>query len=129
MNSLAVYCLISGAASALVSGLLASVWAKSRSPGWFALSLVFVWIIVSTLPVSARPWEHARLPADAAHFVATMIWAAPFVVAGVLGLAPFVASGASRSKIVIASLVASVVAAPVSIVSGIYGACSLGDCL
>ena len=129
MSWLVGYCLVTGVSSILILSVLANVWAKSRSPGWFALSLVLAWIIVSTLPVTARPWEHARFPADAAHFFATMIWVAPFVVAGVLGLAPFVAAGASRHKIVIACLVASVVAVPISLLSGTYGACSLGDCL
>jgi hypothetical protein len=129
VNWITGYCLGTGASSAVVFSALANVWAKSRSPGWFAISLVVVWIIVSTLPVSARPWEPARFPADSAHFVATVIWAAPFVVTGVLGLAPFVSSGASRSKIVIASLVASVVAVPASFLAGLYGVCSLGDCL
>ena len=127
MNSLVLYCLGSGGASALIFGPLALLWAKSRSPGWFALSLVVAWIVVATLPVSARPWERTIFPADAAHFVANMIWAAPFLIAGVLGLAPFVAAGASRNRIVVASVVASVVAVPVSFISGLIGVCSLGE--
>ena len=114
-------CFVTGTCAALVFSMLASVWARSRSPGWFALSLVVVWIVVSTLPVSARPWERVRFPADAAHFVATMILAAPFVVTGVVGLAPFVAAGASRNRIVVVSVVASVVALPVSLISGLFG--------
>jgi hypothetical protein len=120
-------CLVTGVSSALVFSVLANVWAKSRSPGWFALSLVVAWIVVATLPVSARPWERTRLPADAAHFIANMIWAAPFLIAGVLGLAPFVAAGASSNRIVVASVVASVVAVPVSFISGLIGVCSLGE--
>jgi hypothetical protein len=120
-------CLVTEFSLVLVFSVLAKVWAKSRSPGWFALSLVVAWIIVATLPVSARPWERARFPVDAAHFVANMIWAAPFLIAGVLGLAPFVAAGASRREIVVASVVASVVAVPVSFISGLIGLSSLGD--
>jgi hypothetical protein len=56
-----------------------------------------------------------------------MIWAVPFLIAGVLGLAPFVAAGASRKEIVIASIVASVVAVPVSFISGLFGLSSIGD--
>ena len=123
------YCLVTVTSSVLVSSVLANVWARSRSPVRYALSMAVVWIVVATLPLSARPWEPVTFPADAAHFVATMIWAAPFVVAGILGLVGFVAAGASRNAIVIASLVASVVAVPVSFLSGLYGVCSLGDCL
>jgi hypothetical protein len=112
-------CLVTGTCAVLVFSVLAGLWARSQSPGWFALSLLVVWIMVAMLPVSARPWERTRFPPDAAHFVATMIWAAPFFIAGVVGLAPFVASGASRREIVIASVVASVVAAPVSLISGL----------
>jgi hypothetical protein len=127
MNWINGDCVVTGVSSVLVFSVLASVWAKSRSPGWFALSLVVAWIIVATLPVSAPPWERARFPVDAAHFVANMIWAVPFLIAGVLGLAPFVAAGASRKEIVIASIVASVVAVPVSFISGLFGLSSIGD--
>lgn len=129
MSWLAGYCLVAVATSVLISSLLAIVWARSRSPFRYVLSMAVVWIALSTLPLSARPWEAVRFPADAAHFVATMIWATPFVVAGVLGLAPFVASGASRNRILVASLAASVIAVPISFLSGLYGVCSLGDCL
>ena len=129
MNSLAVYCLASGAASALISGVVAAVWAKSRSPYSYVLSMATVWVAISTLPLSARTWEMGTFPADPAHFVATMIWVAPFVIGAVLALVWLVATGASRKDIAAASLLASILAAPLSIVSGIYGACSLGDCL
>jgi hypothetical protein len=129
MNSLTVYCFVTGAVSVLISSALAIVWARSRSPVRYALSMAGVWVFISTLPLSARSWETAAFPADPAHFLATMLWAAPFIIAAVLALAGLVAAGSSRKLILLASVAASVVAAPVSILSGIYGACSLGDCL
>jgi hypothetical protein len=39
----------------------------------------------------------------------------------VVGLAPFVAAGASRNRIAVVSIVASVVALPVSLISGLFG--------
>jgi hypothetical protein len=129
MNSLIVYCVVTAAASTLILGVLAGVWAKSRSPYRFVLSIVVVWAVISTLPLSDRSWAMARFPADSAHFVATLMWAGPFVVAGVVGLVSLVKIGASRKLILLASLGASAVAAPVSLLSGLYAACSLGDCL
>jgi hypothetical protein len=67
MNSLTVYCVVTGAASTLIFGVLASVWA--------------------------------------------------------------VKIGASRKLILLASLGASAVALPLSLLAGLYAACSLGDCL
>jgi hypothetical protein len=128
MISLALYCLGSGAACALIFGPLALLWAKSRSPWRFLLSVAAVWIGIGILPLSARSWEEARFPEDPAHFLATVIWAAPFIAA-TLALVWPVAAGASRKAILLASLAASLVAAPISILSGLYGACSLGDCL
>jgi hypothetical protein len=129
MNSLIVYCVVTAAASTLILGVLAGVWAKSPSPYRFVLSIVVVWAVISTLPLSDRSWEVARFAADSAHFVATLIWAGPFVVAGVIALVSLVKIGASRKLILLASLGASAVAAPVSLLSGLYAACSLGDCL
>jgi hypothetical protein len=129
MSSLAVYGLVTVAISVLISSVLASVWARSRSPVRYSLSMAGVWIAISTLPFSQRSWEAVTFPADGAHFFATMIWSAPFFIAAVLALAGLVAAGSSRKLILLASLAASVVAAPFSILSGLYGACSLGDCL
>jgi hypothetical protein len=129
MTPLAVYCFITVAVSVLISSVLAIVWARSRSPVRYALSVAAVWAFISTLPLSERSRETATFPADAAHFFATMFWAAPFVIAAVLALAALVAAGSSRKLILLVSLGASVVAAPLSILSGLYGACSLGDCL
>jgi hypothetical protein len=128
MISLALYCLGTAAACALIFGPLALLWAKSSSPWRFVLSLALVWIVIGTLPLSARSWEEVRFPADPAHFLATMIWAAPFIAA-TLALVWPVAAGASRKAILAASVAASLIAAPISILSGLYGACSLGDCL
>jgi hypothetical protein len=33
-----------------------------------------------------RSWEMATFPADPKHFVATLFWSAPFVIAAVIGL-------------------------------------------
>jgi hypothetical protein len=129
MSWIVGYCLVTVAASVLVSSLLAIVWARSRSPVLFAVSMAGVWVAMSTLPLSTRSWESVSFPADAAHFFATMFWAGPFVIAGVLALAGLVAAGAARDKILVASVVAAVVAVPISFLTGIYGACSLGDCL
>lgn len=129
MNWIGGYCLVTGSSSVVIFSVLAMAWAKSRSPRRYALSVVAVWVIVSTLPLSARPWESTTFRADAAHFRATMIWAAPFMVCGLLGLVGFVATGASRNKILVASLATSVVAVPISFLSLLYGVCSLGDCL
>jgi hypothetical protein len=129
MISLTVYCLVTLAASALISGVLATLWAKSRSPYRYVLSMAAVWAVIATLPLSARSWEMATFPADLRHFVATAVWSAPFVIAAVIALVGLVAVGASRNKILVASLVASAVAVPISFLSGIYAACSLGDCL
>jgi hypothetical protein len=128
MSSLALYCFGSAAVCALIFGPLALLWAKSCSPWRFLLSAALVWTLIGTLPVSARSWEEATFPADPSHFLATMIWAVPFI-AVTLALAWPVAAGASRRVILLASLAASLVAAPISILSGLYGACSLGDCV
>src|ERR1700722_7129535 len=129
MNSLTAYCVVTAVAFTLILGVLASVWARSRSPYRFVLSMAVVWAVISTLPLSERSWDVARFPADPAHFVATLIWAGPFVVAGGVGLVWPVKIGASRKLILLASLGASAVAVPVSLLSGLYAACSLGDCL
>jgi hypothetical protein len=129
MKTLIEYSVVTVAASTLILGVLAGVWARSRSPYRFVLSIVVVWAVISTLPLSDRSWEVARFPADSVHFVATLMWAAPFVLAGVVGLVSLVKIGASRKLILLASLGASAVAAPVSLLSGLYAACSLGDCL
>jgi hypothetical protein len=129
MSDLFLYCIGTILASAVVSGGLATVWATSRSPYRYVLSMAVVWVAVSTLPLSVRSWEMATFPADRAHFVATLFWSAPFVITAVIGLSRFVRIGATRNAILLASLVASVVALPVSFLSGIYASCSLGDCL
>jgi hypothetical protein len=129
MSDLLLYCIETTVASTVVSGALAILWAKSRSPYRYVLSMAVAWAVISTLPLSARSWEMATFPADLRHFVATAVWSAPFVIAAVIALVGLVAAGASRNKILVASLVASVVAVPISFLSGIYAACSLGDCL
>jgi hypothetical protein len=123
------YCLLTASASALISSVLASAWAKSSSPWRFVLSMVVAWVTVSTLPLSMRPWEPTTFPANAAHFSATMLWGAPFVLVPVAALVWPVKVGASRDVILLVSFVASLVALPASFLSGIYAACSLGDCL
>ena len=128
MSSLVLYCLGSWAACAVIFTPLALLWAKSRSPWRFLLSAALTWMVIATLPLSAGSWKEAGFPADSAHFLATMIWATPFIAA-TLALVWPVAVGASRGVILLVGLAASLVAAPISILSGLYGACSLGDCL
>jgi len=129
MSDMLLYCIGATLASTVVCGGLASVWAKSRSPYWFTLSMAVAWAVVSTLPLSQSSRETARFPADPAHFVATLTWIAPFVLAGLVGLTWLVKAGASRRKILLVSLAASIFAVPVSLVSGLYAACSLGNCV
>jgi hypothetical protein len=129
MSDLLLYCVCTVVVSTVVSGSLAIVGAKSRSPYRYVLSMAGVWVAISTLPLSERSWETATFPADPAHFVATLFWSVPFVIAAVIGLSRLVRIGATRNTILLASLAASVVALPVSFLSGIYASCSLGDCL
>jgi hypothetical protein len=129
MNALVLYGVCTVAASTAVSGALGILWSKSRSAAYFVLSMAAVWVVVSALPLSERFWETASFPPDPTHFLATMFWAAPFVIAAVIALVWPVRAGASRNIIFIASLVASLVALPFSFLSGIYATCSLGDCL
>jgi hypothetical protein len=125
MSSLALYCLGSAAVCALVFGPLACVWAKSKSPWRFVLSVTVVWVALSGLPSF---WDQAAYPADVAHFFAAMYWIAPFAIGPALALVGFVAGGASRQLLIGVIVAASPLAAPISILFGLYAACSLGDC-
>src|ERR1700722_14516752 len=125
MNDLYIYDICTVAASTVVSGGLAIAWAKSRSPYRFVLSMAAVWVFISMLPLWAHSWDLATFPADSRHFVATMMWSAPFVIATVVGLVWLVAAGARRIVILLVSFVASMVAVPISVLSALYAACSL----
>jgi hypothetical protein len=129
MNDLLLYCVCAVVITTLVSGGLAIVWAKSRSPYRYVFSMALVWVGISMLLPWASTWKEATFPPDLAHFVATMYWCAPFILASAMGLFWSVRTGDSRNVILLASLVTSVVAVPFRVLSGIYAACSLGDCL
>jgi hypothetical protein len=128
MTNLVLYCIGVTLASSLVSWTLAYVFARSRWPYLFVSSMLIVWAGLATFP-TGHSWEPATYPADLEHLVAGLMLWSPFFVAALLALTWSVARGACGKTLLALSVTAAVVATPLSLLTALYAACSLGDCI
>jgi hypothetical protein len=118
------------AASILISATLAWAWGKNRRWFGYVVSTVAIWVGISTLPLFTQPWEPATFPVDWPHFLSTVIALAPLALVPMLVLVGLVLKSSPLRQIGVASAVASTLALPMCVFSGLYASCYvLHDCL
>jgi hypothetical protein len=130
MNSLTAYFVVSIAASTAASAALAYVWVGRQSPVLYLISTGALWIFISTFPLAKQPWEPTTYPPDFRHFITTLLWLAPFAILPPIALYTVVARQSTLTKLAVFAFTMSLVASPVSLLSGTYAACVfLSACL